>query len=62
MSDKESKFDVRIVERNIAGGIVSANDYKKKIKDLKDSEDNAEFVPIEEEERDGEDSEQEEAE
>ena len=56
MPDKKEKermadtFDVRTVERKIAAGVFSEKDYKKALGDLPDSGDNAEFVPIEEDE------------
>lgn len=50
MADNETDFDVRIVERNISQGVVSEQDYKKHLKELKDASENAEFVPIDEEE------------
>ena len=56
MPDKKEKermadtFDVRTVERKIAAGVFSEKDYKKALGDLPDSGDNAEFVPIDEDE------------
>jgi len=50
MADNETDFDVRVVERNISQGVVSEQDYKKHLKELKDASENAEFVPIDEEE------------
>ncbi len=50
MSDKNSVFDVRVVERNIAGGVISESDFEEHIKEINDSSDNAEFVTSGEEE------------
>lgn len=51
MADKKpDDFDVRTVERKIAAGIFSGKDYKKSLGELPDSGENAEFVPVDEEE------------
>ena len=40
------KLDVRMVERNISRGVISAEDYEKSLKKLPDDELNAEWVSI----------------
>lgn len=40
------KLDVRMIERNIARGVVTAEDYDKSLKKLPDDEANAEWVSI----------------
>ena len=50
MAEKDSVFDVRVVERNISAGVISKSDLDNHIKDLKDSSDKADFVKIGEEE------------
>ncbi len=49
MVNDKAIFDVRIVKRNISEGATSEKNYQKKLSELKDSSDNAEFFSIEEE-------------
>jgi len=41
------KLDVRLVERNIARGAVSAEDHHKSVSELPDDSENAEWINIE---------------
>jgi hypothetical protein len=41
------KFDVRVVERNVARGFIRAEDADKAAKDLPDDSENAEWVNLE---------------
>lgn len=41
------KFDTRMVERNIARNVMSADDLEKQLKKLPDDGDNAEWVSLE---------------
>lgn len=50
MAEKKPDFDVRTVERKIGEGVFSKKDYKKALDEIPDSSENAEFVPIDEEE------------
>jgi len=50
MAEKDSVFDVRVLERNISEGLISKSDLQKHLKDIKDSSDNAESVTIGEQE------------
>ncbi len=40
------KFDTRMVERNIARGVMSADDQDKNLKKLPDDAENAEYISI----------------
>ena len=44
--DEFLRFDKRIIERNLRGGIVSEKDYEKHLKSLPDLTEKAEWVPI----------------
>ena len=50
MADKKQGFDVRTVEKKMAAGVISRDDYKKALSEIPDSNDNAEFVPVDGEE------------
>lgn len=41
------KLDVRMVERNVARGVISAEEVDKAVKKLPDDADNAEYVSLE---------------
>jgi hypothetical protein len=41
------KLDVRMVERNIARGVIKADDLKQSLKTLPDDAENAEWVSLE---------------
>ncbi|HUP56291.1 MAG TPA: hypothetical protein VM598_02485 [Bdellovibrionota bacterium] len=43
----EKKFDVRVVERNITKGVVSAEDAQKAADKLPDDSENAQYVSVE---------------
>jgi hypothetical protein len=42
------KLDVRVVERNTARGVISADDSDKALKKLPDDSDNAEYTNLDE--------------
>jgi len=42
------KLDVRMVERNIARGVISQDDLEKALRKLPDDEENAEWVSLDE--------------
>lgn len=42
------KLDVRLMERNVARGVVSAGDVAKAIKELPDDSESAEYVNVNE--------------
>ncbi|MEK6578360.1 MAG: hypothetical protein AABZ55_03965 [Bdellovibrionota bacterium] len=42
------KFDVRMVERNLTRGVVTADDFEKSLKKLPDDEDNADWTSLDE--------------
>ena len=41
------KFDVRIIERNVERGVITADDVDKAIKKIPDDAENAEWVNVE---------------
>ena len=45
---EDKKLDVRMVERNIARGVVSHDEHQKAVAKLPDDDDNAEYISIEE--------------
>jgi hypothetical protein len=51
------KLDVRMIERNVARGVISAEDVQKAASKLPDDAENAEWVSIESIEGEGDDSE-----
>jgi hypothetical protein len=46
-SVNSKKYDVRLVERNIARGLISAKEFEEAIKNLPDDSENAEYISIE---------------
>lgn len=46
-SVESKKFDVRVVERNVARGVISAADLDQVLKELPDDAENADWVSIE---------------
>lgn len=45
---ESKKLDVRMVERNVSRGVVSADDVEKALKKLPDDEDNADWTSLDE--------------
>ncbi len=43
----EKKFDVRMIERNVARGVVTSDDVEKTTKKLPDDGENADWVSLE---------------
>ncbi|MCZ7680841.1 MAG: hypothetical protein M5U28_19515 [Sandaracinaceae bacterium] len=50
MSYPEFLIDKRVVQRNIAKGIVDAKEYEKALAKLPDVQDNVEVAPLEDDE------------
>lgn len=47
-ASKDKKFDIRVLEKNISRGVVSAEDAQAAVKKLKDDADNAIWVKVDE--------------
>ncbi len=43
---KDKKFDTRVVERNVAKGVVTTEDVRKAVDALPDDSENAQYVAI----------------
>jgi hypothetical protein len=41
------KIDVRLIERNLARGVITTDDVEKNLKKLPDDSDNAQYISIE---------------
>ena len=52
----KKKMDTRVVERNVARGVIRPEDVQKAVKDLPDDSANAEYVSIEDLAADGSES------
>jgi len=46
VSVDSKKLDVRMVERNIARGVIQADDFNKSLKTLPDDAENAEYISL----------------
>ena len=44
VSNEDSRFDQRVIERNLAKGIISKAEYEKYLADLPDLSDKCEYV------------------
>jgi hypothetical protein len=52
-SVETKKLDTRMVERNIARGLVTSEEYEKSLKNLPDDGENADYISIDEIAADG---------
>lgn len=62
MADENRRFDIRMLERNIAKGLITREEYDEHVKGLEDVADNAAPVEIKFEAADDEDAPADEAE